>query len=274
MKDICILLTVILLCGCLTHQKTCDAPNTMIAGSCCLDADKNKECDAAETTTKTARTSTSAAQHASSTTTMTFSKSTTLPKNVGSEIESPWAESTPRMDGVKSPGEWSDARLLLSSNLDRLYVKNNDLALFFLYESLDARKFSNETTLYVDPDSDGLYDYAVYDNKIFLVYPLVRGFSENRTTYCGSHMIMAHESKSCGESYENIMENSRIAPRKTSTAIVSEVAIPLGNRTLHARNGTVYFFVLYGYPTMTCYPESMQCYDKPKFAKLQLAVAP
>jgi hypothetical protein len=189
-------------------------------------------------------------------------------------MESLWAENTPAIDGVKSPDEWSDARLLFSSNLDRLYVKNNDLTLFFLYESLDARKFGNETALYLDPDSDGLYNRAIYDNKIFLVYPLVRGFTENRTTYCGSHMITAHESKSCGGNYEEIMEESRIAPGKTSTAFVSEVAIPLGNRALPTGDGTVYFFALYGYPTMTCYPESMQCYDKPKFAALRLARSP
>jgi hypothetical protein len=178
------------------------------------------------------------------------------------------------IDGIKSEGEWSDAKILFSTNLNRFYVKNNDISLFFLYEALDSRQFSNETSLYVDPDSDGLYDYAIYDNKIFLVYPLVRGFSEHRVSYCGSHLIIAHENKSCGKNYEDIMEESRIAPRNTSTSLVSEVSIPLGNRTLPTYNDIVYFFVLYGHPTMTCYPESAQCYDKPKFAALRLAKSP
>jgi hypothetical protein len=266
-----ILIAVILLCGCVGQQKACNAPNTMVGGSCCLDADKNGTCDATQNLTTTTRITPT-----TSTTTKTTNPSTTTTqqKNVGTEIESPWAATTPVMDGVNSEGEWSDAKLLFASGLDRLYVKNNDLTLFFLYESLDSRKFSNETALYVDPDSDGLYDYALYDNKVFLVYPLVRGFSENRTSYCGSHLITAHENKSCGPNYGRIMEASRIIPSQTPTAIISEVAIPLGNMTLPAYNSTVYFFALYGHLTLTCYPESMQCYDKPKFAKLRLAVAP
>jgi hypothetical protein len=246
----------------------------MIGGSCCLDADKSGTCDATQTTTTSKTTTTKTTSMPAASTPSSISSTTTTQKNVGTEIESPWAANTPTIDGVNSEGEWSDAKLLLSSNLDRLYVKNNDISLFFLYESLDSRRFSNETTLYVDPDSDGLYDYALYDNKIFLVYPLVRGFSENRTSYCGSHMITAHENKSCGPNYKRIMETSRIVPRKTSTALVSEVAIPLGNMTLPTYNGIVYFFVLYGYPTMNCYPESAQCYDKPKFAKMRLARSP
>jgi len=269
-----ILIAVILLCGCLGQQNQCNAPNTMVGGSCCLDADKNGTCDTKATTTSSTTTSRTTTMPAASTPSSTPSTTTTTQKNIGTEIESSWAATTPTIDGVNSEGEWSDAKLLFASGLDRLYVKNDDLTLFFLYASLDSRQFSNESALYVDPDSDGLYDYGLYDNKIFLVYPLVRGFSENRTSYCGSHLIIAHENKSCGPNYERIMEASRIVPRKTSTAIVSEVAIPLGNRTLPAYNNTVYFFALYGHPTLTCYPESMQCYEKPKFAKLRLAVAP
>jgi hypothetical protein len=153
----------------------------------------------------------------------------------------------------------------VSSNLDRLYVKNNDRYLFFLYASLDRNKYSNDTAVYVDPDGDGLYNHAYYDNKIFLIYPLVRGFEEN-LSYCGSHLLRAPE-KDCGLRYEDIMADSRIVGSRSFFTYVSEARIPVSEA---GANGSVYFFALYGYPALSCYPETMQCYKTPKFAEVKL----
>ena len=201
------------------------------------------------TTTSTSSTISST----SSTTTFFFPEPTTtssLPIN------------TPVIDGVNSEGEWSDASVVSLSSIDRLYFKVENEDLYILYEALDKNRFSPESALFFDFDGDGRLNYGYGHRPIFFVVPL---FDNKTSFYCGSHSSFKLPVQDCERPYGYALRGLEREYVLGATKVSSEAKIPLGDNFIPAVNGSAYFFLLYGHPTLTCFPESMQCFEEPVF---------
>ncbi|MBN2014333.1 MAG: hypothetical protein JW778_04060 [Candidatus Altiarchaeota archaeon] len=80
MKELILLLSIILVCGCVKDAReeiVCNKPYILVGNECCLDVNDNKICDVDETTTTSTTTSTTITT--TSTTSTTTTTTTTLP---------------------------------------------------------------------------------------------------------------------------------------------------------------------------------------------------
>ncbi len=275
MRIFILILFSLLLCGCIQeNREVCNAPYVSIGDACCLDTDSDGVCDIQKTTTTTTTTTSTTTTSTSTSTTSTTSTSLVGPRSQFTKevVTSPWASIHPMIDGIKSEGEWGDAKVINLSEIDRLHIKNNNDHLFFLYEVWDKNKFYIDSAIYLDPDSNGLYNYAYVDRRVFLVLPLFKGFEAEPVSYCRNPLYGTPQTN-CGLAYEHIIKGSRIMSSGSSTSVVSEVAVPL-NRGCFANSGeSVFFWIHYGHPNPTCYPEVLQCYQEHMFAELRLSMS-
>jgi len=189
---------------------------------------------------------------------------------VGDVIPGGWADAAPVVDGTVSPSEWSNSSVIVLSNFDRLYVMNNCTHLFFLYVVLDKNRFYRDSALFFDPNGDGFYNYVYGDSKVFTVFPLFGGLvGDGGGVYCGNSLFGV-SGTNCGESFGDIVEDCEFVHDRSSTSIVSEVSIPLPSDS----GNSIFFWLLYGFPSPLCYPEALQCFHDPVFAELMLANGP
>lgn len=191
---------------------------------------------------------------------------TTIPHQPVTEvIHSGWAVSAPEIDGIISPTEWSNASIIVLSGFDRLYVMNNQSHVFFLYVILDRNRFYKDSALFLDPNSDGRYNYVYGDRRVFMVFPLFGGVvGDGGGIYCGNSIIGVDDTL-CGESFDYVVSEGKNAYYRSSSSITSEASIPIDSEE------SVFFWLLYGYPSNLCFPGSMQCHSNPVFAELVLA---
>ncbi|MBN2013541.1 MAG: hypothetical protein JW778_00025 [Candidatus Altiarchaeota archaeon] len=247
MKRLIVVFILVLLCGCVQRKE---------ASFIRPQSPERKITDLIEPYPKTL----------SSSTCPTTTTSTTLPfPPVSDVLQSGWASSAPEIDGTVSSSEWSGASMIVLSGFDRLYVMNNDSHVFFLYMVLDGNRFYGDSALFIDPTNDGRYNRIYGDRHMFIVLPLFEGVvGDGGGIYCGNS-IFGVDGKFCGEYLERVISDGGVSYSKSPSYIISEVSLPIDSKD------GVFFWLLYGYPSATCFPESMQCHSQPFFAKLVLA---
>lgn len=283
MKTRILLVSLLLVCGCVQEEGVvCDRPYILVGGECCLDKNDNGVCDSDETTittsTTTSMVTTSSTTSTTAGITTTASSTTSTTSTVifsydDTEIKSSWAERAPKIDGKMYEDEWTDASILILSDVERLYIKNNHERLFFLYEKEGGRESGESAALYFDPDGDGRYNYAMSE-KIFLKFKLLGDFIGCRSSaYCGNPSYSASFTD-CGVD-EYVKSGCKVRSMESSAGFISEASIPIGadsgKKSFVRAGDTAYFWFGYEYHSPRCYPETTKCFDEPAFSQLRLS---